>query len=90
MTKDANILQILLNIYENKKDLDKQKSILSRLLSLQPKDQQVKVKLANIFLEENKIDEAEEVLRGIETPEELGDIAYLQFIEKNMHVSTKQ
>ena len=69
MTKDANILQILLNIYENKKDLDKQKSILSRLLSLQPKDQQVKVKLANIFLEENKIDEAEEVLRGIETPE---------------------
>ena len=90
LTKDAGILHILLNIYENKKDVDKQKSILMRLLSLQPKDPQIKVKLANIYLEENRLDEAEEVLRGIQAPEELGDIAYLQFIEKNMHVSTKQ
>ena len=90
MTKDASILSILLNIYENKKDLEKQKSILTKLLSLQPKDPQIKVKIANIYLEENRIQEAEEVLRGIQAPEELGDIAYLQFIEKNMHVSTKQ
>jgi len=55
MTKDASILNILLNIYENKKDLEKQKSILTKLLSLQPKDPQIKVKIANIYLEENRI-----------------------------------
>ena len=30
------------------------------------------------------------MLRGIEPPEELDDIAYLQFIEKNMHISIKK
>ncbi len=36
------------------------------------------------------MEKAEQTLRGIEGPEELGDIAYLQFIEKNMHISTKK
>ena len=46
--------------------------------------------MAKIYLDESKLNQAEEVLRGIEGPEELGDIAYLQFIEKNIHVSIKK
>lgn len=80
LTTDTNILYILLNIYENKQDKEKQRFILLRLLKIQPKNSQVKVKLAKIYLEEGKLNDAEEVLRGIEGPEELGDIAYLQFI----------
>jgi signal recognition particle subunit SRP72 len=90
LTTDSNILSILLNLYENKADLEKQRFILLRLLKLQPKLASVKVKLAKIYLAEHKTAEAEEVLRGIEGPEELGDIAYLQFIEKNIHVSIKK
>lgn len=80
MTTDTNILYILLNIYENKQDKEKQRFILLRLLKIQPKNSQVKVKLAKIYLEEGKLNDAEEVLRGIEGPEDLGDIGYLQFI----------
>lgn len=65
LTSDSNILQILLNIYENKEDREKQRFILLRLLKLHPKNSNVKVKLAKLYLSENKIDEAEEVLRGI-------------------------
>jgi signal recognition particle subunit SRP72 len=90
LTKDSSILLILLNIYENKADREKQRFILLRLLEVQPKNSNVKVKLAKLYLEEGKIDEAEEVLRGVEGPEELGDIAYLQFIEKNIHVSIQK
>ena len=90
LTTDSNILHILLNIYENKEDLEKQKFILLRLIKISPKHAQAKVKLAKLYLLENKINEAEEALRGIEGPEELGDIAYLQFIEKNIHVSVKK
>jgi signal recognition particle subunit SRP72 len=90
LTSDSNVLHILLNIYENKDDKEKQRYILLRLLKLQPKNSSIKVKLAKLFLAEGKVAEAEEVLRGIEGPEELGDIAYLQFIEKNIHVSIQK
>lgn len=90
LTSDSNILQILLNIYENKDDREKQRYILLRLLKLQPKNSNIKVKLAKLYLSEGRIADAEEVLRGIEGPEELGDIAYLQFIEKNIHVSIQK
>ena len=52
MTNDSNILHILLNIYENKQDLARQKQLLIRLQTLQPKEPQVKVKLAKIYLSE--------------------------------------
>lgn len=68
LTNDSNILHILLNIYENKQDKEKQRFILLRLLKIQPKNSQVKVKLAKIYLEEGKMNDAEEVLRGIEGP----------------------
>lgn len=90
LTSDSNVLQILLNIYENKDDRDKQRFILLRLLKLQPKNSNIKVKLAKLYLSEGRVADAEEVLRGIEGPEELGDIAYLQFIEKNIHVSIQK
>lgn len=90
LTSDSNVLQILLNIYENKDDREKQRYILLRLLKLQPKNSNIKVKLAKLYLSEGRIADAEEVLRGIEGPEELGDIAYLQFIEKNIHVSIQK
>jgi signal recognition particle subunit SRP72 len=89
-TSDPNILRLLLNIYENKQDLQKQQFLLQRLLTLQSKDPQLKVKLARIYLDQQRVEEAEETLRGVEAPEELGDIAYLQFIEKNMHISIKK
>jgi len=50
LTTDTNILYILLNIYENKQDKEKQRFILLRLLKIQPKNSQVKVKLAKIYL----------------------------------------
>lgn len=68
LTKDSSILFILLNIYENKADREKQRFILLKLLEVQPKNSNVKVKLAKLYLEEGKIDEAEEVLRGVEGP----------------------
>jgi hypothetical protein len=58
LTKDSSILFILLNIYENKADREKQRFILLRLLEVQPKNSNVKVKLAKLYLEEGKIDEA--------------------------------
>lgn len=59
LTSDSNILLILLNIYENKSDKEKQRFILHRLLKLQPKNSNIKVKLAKLYLEEGKIGEAE-------------------------------
>jgi len=50
LTSDAKILQILLNIYENKTDIEKQKLILLKLLKLQPKNAAMKIKLAKIYL----------------------------------------
>jgi len=50
LTADSNILLILLNVYENKADLDKQRYILLRLLKLQPKNSAIKVKLAKLYL----------------------------------------
>ena len=58
LTSDTKILQILLNIYENKHDIDKQKYILLKLLKLQPKSSAIKIKLAKIYLNEFKLDEA--------------------------------
>lgn len=89
MTNDHAILSLLLRVYESKDDIIKQKAILSKLLLLQPKDSNSKVKLAKLYLKEGNISEAEDLLKGVENPEEIGDIAYLQFIEKNIHVSKK-
>lgn len=50
LTTDSNILQILLNVYENKADIEKQRYILLRLLKLHPKNSNVKVKLAKLYL----------------------------------------
>jgi hypothetical protein len=58
LTTDTNILYILLNIYENKQDKEKQRFVLLRLLKIQPKNSQVKVKLAKIYLEEGKLNDA--------------------------------
>lgn len=58
LTTDSNILQILLNIYENKEDKEKQQFILLRLLKLSPKNLQAKVKLAKLYLESNNVSQA--------------------------------
>ena len=59
LTSDAKILQILLNIYENKTDIEKQKLILLKLLKLQPKNAAMKIKLGKIYLNLSKLDDAE-------------------------------
>ena len=48
-----------------------------------------KVGLAEQYLIEGKFEEAEFELRGIEEPEEISDLNFLQYIEKNIHVSKK-
>jgi hypothetical protein len=50
LTSDSKILQILLNIYENKNDIEKQKLILLKLLKIQPKNLSIKIKLGKIYL----------------------------------------
>lgn len=50
LTSDASILHILLSIYQNKGDQEKQKFILLRLLKLSPKDPHVKIQLAELYL----------------------------------------
>lgn len=65
LTSDSNILHILLSIYQNKNDLEKQKFILLRLLKLSPKDLEVKTQLAQLYLNLGNVDQAEETLRGV-------------------------
>lgn len=79
-TTDFKILGILLKLYENKQDLTKQEAILNKILEINSKDFNAKVKLAEIFISKNKFEEAEELLRGVEEPEEINDINYLQHI----------
>ncbi len=50
MTDDFHILQILLNVYTSKGNIQKQKHILNKLHKLQPKNVMVRVNMANNFL----------------------------------------
>jgi hypothetical protein len=59
MTNDFHILQILLNVYTNKGNTEKQRHILNKLHKLQPKNVMVRVNMANNFLKEGQIAEAE-------------------------------
>lgn len=63
--------------------------ILKRILEINPKNSVAKVGLAEHYLLEGKFEEAEQELRGIEEPEEISDLNFLQYIEKNIHVSKK-
>lgn len=45
-TTDFKILDILLKLYENKQDLTKQEAILNKILQINSKDFNAKVKLA--------------------------------------------
>lgn len=49
-----------------------------------------KTKMAKIALSNNNIEMVEELLRGVECPEEITDLTYLQYIEKNIHISVKK
>ena len=49
-SNEINILEILLKLYENKGDMNKQKNILNRILQINPKNIPNKVKLAEIYL----------------------------------------
>lgn len=43
-----------------------------------------------MYLDNNDVGKAEELLKGIEKPNEITDLNYLQYIEKNIHVSKKE
>jgi hypothetical protein len=45
-TSDIKILDILLKLYENKKDFAKQEAVLTKILKINPKDVNNKVKMA--------------------------------------------
>ena len=64
--------------------------MLRKILSLNPKNMFAKTKMAKICLSAGNLEEAEELLRGAETPEEITDLTYLQSIEKNIHISVKK
>lgn len=49
-TTDFKILDILLKLYENKQDLTKQETILNKILQINAKDFNAKVKLAEICI----------------------------------------
>ena len=68
-SNEINILEILLKLYENKGDMNKQKNILNRILQINPKNIPNKVKLAEIYLNEGTIEKTEELMRGIEMPD---------------------
>ena len=57
---------------------------------LYPKHTGVRAKLAQLLLGEGDLSQAEEVLRGLDPPEELPDAGQLQFIEKNIHLSVQK
>lgn len=87
---EVEILEVLLKLYESKGDTSKQSLILKRILEVNPKNSTAKVGLAEKYLKEGNVEAAELELRGIEGPEEITDINFLQYIEKNIHVSKKE
>lgn len=58
-TTDFKILDILLKLYENKQDLAKQETILNKILQINSKDFNAKVKLAEIAINRGNFDQAE-------------------------------
>jgi len=58
-TTDFKILDILLKLYENKQDLAKQEAILNKILQINSKDLNAKVKLAEIAINRGNFDQAE-------------------------------
>lgn len=58
-TTDFKILDILLKLYENKQDLAKQEAILNKILQINSKDFNAKVKLAEIAINRGNFDQAE-------------------------------
>ena len=46
--------------------------------------------MAKICLENGNVKEAEDLLKGVEPPEDITDLTYLQYIEKNIHISIKK
>lgn len=89
-SKQIKTLEILLRLYENKQDKQKQILVYNRILEINPKNSVARVGLAQVYLDSMQIQKAEELLRGIEKPIEITDLNYLQYIEKNIHVSKKE
>ena len=55
----------MFRLYESKQDLSKQETILNKILKVNAKDFDSKVKLAEIYINQSKFHEAEELLRGV-------------------------
>jgi signal recognition particle subunit SRP72 len=87
---EVKILEILLKLYKNKKDKGKLMAIYNRMLLINPKNTSARVGLAEIYMEDKELAKAEDLLKGIEKPAEITDHNYLQYIEKNIHVSKKE
>lgn len=65
-TNDIKILDILLRLYESKEDLAKQEAVLNKILKINSKDVNSKVKMASIYLNSGQINKAQELLKGVE------------------------
>lgn len=67
-TNDIKVLEILLKVYESKKNEEKQRFILEKILNTNPKNIMMKMKLARIYMNNCQFTEAEEMLKGVEGP----------------------
>lgn len=67
-SKEVKTLEILLKLYENKEDKQKQILVYNRILEVNSKNSAARVGLAQVYLENNDIEKAEELLKGIEKP----------------------
>jgi hypothetical protein len=54
-TSDIKTLDTLYRLYENKQNIVKQEIILTKILKINPKDSDAKVKLAEIFINNGKV-----------------------------------
>jgi lipopolysaccharide biosynthesis regulator YciM len=57
-TNDIKVLEILLKVYESKKNEEKQRFILEKILNTNPKNTMMKMKLARIYMNNCQFTEA--------------------------------
>lgn len=86
-TNDLTVLRILREIFEKKGQLDQQLTILEKILKINPKDQSARLQLAKVSLQNGNIDKAEELMKGLNRPDEITDMNLLQTLENNIHFS---
>jgi len=77
-TSDLTILKILREIFAKKGQIDRETEILEKILKLNPKDQGSRVQLARVKLQSGDIDRCEELMKGLDRPDEITDMNHLQ------------